>query len=89
MCRVKGELADMFYERWLHDRHLDSVCVLHNWRISDHHVDRINVENAGKISSFEFNPQWSVNLDAYRFVEETWRTTDECMSDCDGSPRSD
>ncbi|CAA7021244.1 unnamed protein product [Microthlaspi erraticum] len=56
MCRVKRELADMFYDRGLHGRHLDSVCALHNWRIDIHHVAGINVENAGKISSFDFNP---------------------------------
>ncbi|CAA7061606.1 unnamed protein product [Microthlaspi erraticum] len=88
MCRVKGELADIFYDRWLNDGDMDYVCCLYNWRITPQHP-RINVESVREISSFEINPPWNLNRDADRFCQETWRIQDEAMSEDDGSSRSD
>ncbi|CAA7014553.1 unnamed protein product [Microthlaspi erraticum] len=50
---------------------------------------KIHVENPGKISSFQFNPPWTVNCHADRFCEETWRIEAEEMSEDDGSSRND
>ncbi|CAA7014724.1 unnamed protein product [Microthlaspi erraticum] len=54
-----------------------------------YHVATIHVESVRGISSFEFNPPCTVNRDAQRLCEETWRIQDEAMSLEDGSSYSD